>query len=657
MLPDFSGLQQQAHAIAVPKTSEPRSSGACSQLQSFLHSFCQKPLPPGCKISLLCEEPGQKAADSGLATGAFPYDAAPQIAASYSLSQAAALEPDDTARFYQLWVAQPSWSPILKKKNGWITVVNDSGKKVPLVLGAIKSYYRRGHILGKRFGKLTNYLMIDVDAGSPFHPLNGGIEPILEAMEALGLCRYLLIRSSASGGLHIYFPLAEPASAWALARTAHAALTKVGVKVAGGCCELFPNKKTFKAEHNGHRLPLQTGSFILDDGFRCISNDKAAFFQQWQLCAAGQDEALLAEQLAQKPLPVSRRVSVGSLPPIVWTEKGQSNNVMKQLVNYGDRYLGLKTIPALGDWMTAVAPLLPGFEQFASQESKHDLTRKHWAYRWAKSHFKSARRYAAQKSVDHNAIVAAEALERLKIALNKLIGGSKFGIKKLWHSLSDISQELFGVGFGWRLIQKHRQLIMEKVKSSRNVGLSTGSEEGKKPAFPELAAPLNSEAVEEPKKHLTELRTARWETSSNNKGLRWSSTPSKGGTGKKDDKPQKVTALVMGARVKVQHPGSVLDGVQTRVTGQTTDTAGRRLYRLEHQVEGQPVMVSGDCLVALSDEVSATETEGVIRATAAQLLQVLGRACPFVGPGLWTVKRKEVTPLAWRQLTRLMGEG
>ena len=67
---------------------------------------------------------------------------------------------------------------------------------------------------------------------------------------------------------------------------------------------------------------------------------------------------------------------------------------MKKLVNYGDRALGLNTIQSLGDWMVAVAPQLPGFTQFASDESKNDLTRRNWAYRWAKSHFKSVRMYA-----------------------------------------------------------------------------------------------------------------------------------------------------------------------------------------------------------------------------------------------------------------------
>ena len=557
--------------------------------------------------------------------------------------------------FFNLWLAQPSWSPILKKKDGWITIVNDSGKKVPLVLGTIESHYRRDYIIGKRFGKLTNYLMIDVDTGSPFHPRNGGIEPILEAMESLGLCRFLLIRSSVSVGLHIYFPLAEPVSSWGIACAAHAALSAAGVRVAGGICELFPNKKAFNAEHNGHRLPLQQGSFILDDDFRCISNDKAVFLQQWQHCIAGQDEALLADVLAEKPLPMPKRISVSSLPPIAWTGTGQSNDVMKELVNYGDRYLGLKTIPALANWMLTVAPQLAGFEQFASEESKHDLSRKNWAYRWAKSHFKSARQYAAKTSFDHNAAVAAEALERLEVALSKVVIVGKFGIKKLWKALSAISKELFGVGFSWGLFQKHRELILSRVESSRNVGLSRGRKEDKNSASPEIATLSDSEAEKKSKKHLTELLTAKCVTLTDSQHLGASSPPLEGDADQRTEGLQEAVELAMGAVVKVQHAGSGLDGVQTRVTGKATDENGRLLYRLEHCVEGQPVMLPGDCLVAISDEEPAQGARGVIRATAAQLLQVLGKACPFVGPGLWTVKREEVSPLAWRQLLALTG--
>ncbi|MEL7142339.1 MAG: hypothetical protein AAGL08_08980 [Cyanobacteria bacterium J06573_11] len=523
---------------------------------------------------------------------------APQTAASSPISPAICQQKDDTAHFYELWTAFPSWSPIIKKADGWITIVNSSGKKVPLVLGTIESHYRRHIILGKRFGKLTNYLMLDIDINSPFHPRNGGIEQILAAMESLGLCRFLLIRSSVSEGLHIYFPLAKPVSSWAIACAAHAALTAAGITIAGGICELFPNKKAFNAEHNGHRLPLQDGSFILDNDFRCIDNSKTLFLRQWQLCAAHQGDKQLTEALAEKHKPVPKPVSVGALPPIAWTNQGQSNDIMRQLVNYGDAVMGHKTIPSLGDWIVAVAPRLPGFLQFASEESRNDLTRRNWAYRWAKSHFKAGRLYAAKSSSNHNAVVAAEALERLLVALEKLVGVGRLGIKKLWHMLSDISKELFGVGFGWKLFQKHRALILEKVNSSRNVGLSSSGEEGKKLSSSESAVAEVAEADEEPKKRLTELLTARWMTSTKNTVLSASTPPiERAASGDSNE-----AELAMGTAVFFQQSGSLVEKVETRVTGKTTQPDGTVLYRLEKGVEGSPVTVKRCCLTVVPGE-------------------------------------------------------
>ena len=569
----------------------------------------------------------------------------------FNKQSASTLDDQPDSDFFALWLAQPSWSPIIKKPDGWITIVNHSSqKKVPLVLGTIESYYQRGIPLGKRFGKLTNYLMIDVDTGSPFHPRNGGIQPILDAMESLGLCRYLLIRSSTSEGLHIYFPLAESVSSWGLACAAHAALTTTGVTVAAGICELFPNKKSFNAEHNGHRLPLQDGSFILDNDFSCISNGKAVFLAQWHTCASGQDDQHLAEQLTEKPLSIPQPVSASALPPIAWTDKGQSNEVMKKLTNYGHEVIGHKTIQALANWIVAIGPQLPGFIQFASRESRNDLTRRNWAYRWAKSHFKAARFYKAKSSHDHNATVAAEALERLLIALGKVIVVGKIVIRNLWRSLSDISKELFGVGFGWKLFQKHRKLILETVSSSCKLGLSSGSEEDKNSLSSESAEPEVSRADGEPKKGLAELSTARCVTSAQDKSLRASTPP----TVRAKSVPDELGELAMGMAVIFQRSGSAGEGVQTRVTGKVKQPDGSLLYRLEAGAEGKPLMVPRDLLTVVSE--SAAQVN-VIKATAAQLLQVLGKACPFVGPGLWTVKQEEVSPLAWRQLRRLVGQG
>ena len=385
------------------------------QIQNFSYPFCTKLINSSTKSPHFCIKTIPSDAENDHFSSTFVQNAALEGAARDALA-AASPQPDDTALFYQLWLAQPSWSPIIKKGDGWITIVNGSGKKVPLVLGTVESHYRRGILLGKRFGKLTNYLMLDIDINSVFHPNNSGFQSVLEVLERLGLCRYLIVRSSTSGGIHLYFPLPEPVNSWQLASTVHSALTASGISITGGQCELFPNKKSFNAEFNGHRLPLQDGSFLLDKDFCPISNGKADFLDRWKTAATHQDEQTLQRALTgqltvapasipvelppvatpQKLHPPTTRTK-HVIPPIAWTRFGQSNDIMCELVNYGDRYVGLKNSADLAAWVKAVAPQLPGYEKFASPKSKRDIEHGNWAKRWSESHFNSAWKHKSRR--------------------------------------------------------------------------------------------------------------------------------------------------------------------------------------------------------------------------------------------------------------------
>ncbi|MEM6452161.1 MAG: hypothetical protein AAF703_17840 [Cyanobacteria bacterium P01_D01_bin.105] len=526
--------------------------------------------------------------------------------------------------FFHLWLAQPSWCPIiLTDGRGWRTVKSPSGKKVPLTLGSIESHYRRGVVIGKRFGKLTTYLMVDIDAGSVHHPNNDGLGLILAALEEIGLCRFLTVRSSDSGGLHLYFPLPTAVNAWALARTVHAALSGAGVHVRNGQCELFPNKKMLGSEHHGHRLPLQAGSFLLDEDFRCIGNDRALFLRHWQLCAANQDEALLTLAFEDRPRVTASQLRV--FPPIAWTAPGQSNDVLRQLVNYGDRVMGLKTIPELGDWMTEIAPRLPGYDRFASLETKKDLSRKDWAYRWAKSHFKSCWQYAAEVSLDYNATVAAQAKGRLLAALDEVGVIGKVGVTQLWRMLSEVTQRLYGMGVSWKVFSKYKRMVLASVEGSRNLGLSRGNEEDKKLLNQEKRAARESEGIQKRKNAPTKLLTSRCVTSSNGKGLSSFNTPIQRGEGQE------------GGQRDIERLRKAVEG----------NDAERGFEGSQAFVEGAMAQVPGE---------AGKKTGAVIKATAAQLVQVLGKACPFVGPGLWTVRRDQVTAQAWGQLCTLVGE-
>jgi hypothetical protein len=721
MVPDFSGLDKESSAIAASQSSvqssEPSPGAASREMQSFsqkLLPFCEKPLNPSGKSLSFCAKPIENAAKHRSFVPTFQQKAAPQTAATVALVPPPIPERDYTHLFYQLWLTHPSWSPILLTANGWITVKGSGKKQVPLTLKTIESYYRRGHIIGKRFGQLTHYLMLDLDINSPFHPDHGGFHPILMTMERFGLCRYLIVRSSTSGGLHLYFPLPEPVNSWQLAYTAHSALTADGIQIAGGICELFPNKKAFNAEHNGHRLPLQNGSFLLDDDFCPISNHKADFVTRWETAAAHQDNEALTLALNNSsavyappstpvelppvvPTPPELRPPAARtphiLPPIAWTRFGQSNDVMRELANYGDRYAGHRNSTDLASWITAVAPQLSGYQKFASPKSKRDIEDGTWPKRWAESHFRSAWLFKVSGS-DHNAKVAADAKARIFAALDRMCIDPDIKFTELWRQVSSTAKVCFDLGVGWKTFIKYKDEIWLHVKRCWKLGLSSRRSEDINSFGSALPNAQSIESGGAGKKGVALLLTlrcvtsiysstfAQLHTSQNGAELggcamtpltpTFSSdlataerTPVKADRAaisatKSEEKGELDTdfgqkALTVGQLVRIVMPGGSLDGIETRVLAQTVDILGQPVYRLDYQRQGQAISLPAECLQVVQES-KPLSGETAIKATAAQLLQVLGKACPFVGPGLWTVRRKEVPAHAWGQLCRLVRE-
>ena len=103
-------------------------------------------------------------------------------------------------------------------------------------------------------------------------------------------------------------------------------------------------------------------------------------------------------------------------------------------------------------------------------------------------------------------------------------------------------------------------------------------------------------------------------------------------------------------------PGGSLDGIETKVIARALNVLGQPVYQLDYQRQGQTISLPPECLQAIRTEARPLPGKRIIRATAQQLFQVLGKACPFVGPGLWTVKREELPPTAWKQLQCLIEE-
>lgn len=245
-------------------------------------------------------------------------------------------------------------------------------------------YNDPNQILGLRFGEQTRYALLDIDRDSSCHPDNNPekFRAVLHAVEDIGLCRYLIVRSSHSQGLHIYFFFKEPVSTFGLACALKFVLLDNKFQIKQGELEIFPNVKPYNSgkpsNYNGHRLPLQTGSYLLDDDLNVITNDISQFLDFAAQVAAGQDldQLMLAIGLAEQRQKQKNRHSTSSSAQqwqqdlehriaSGWTGKGQTNELLQNMVCYGIVFLGLSS-DALIDYVVNTAQSAPGYQEYCS---------------------------------------------------------------------------------------------------------------------------------------------------------------------------------------------------------------------------------------------------------------------------------------------------
>ena len=178
------------------------------------------------------------------------------------------------ARFCQIFTH--GWHFIFAKLDslGYLARNWSTEKKYPIQPRNLwKRYNDPSQIIGLRFGEKTNYLVLDIDRDSIYHPKRSlkKYKEIIYTLEDIGLVRYIVIQSSHSEGIHIYFFLPKKVPTFKLAVTVQNVLEDNSYYVKKGQLEIFPNPKAYGTKHktnyNGIRLPLQpnTGSYILDD--------------------------------------------------------------------------------------------------------------------------------------------------------------------------------------------------------------------------------------------------------------------------------------------------------------------------------------------------------------------------------------------------------
>lgn len=247
-------------------------------------------------------------------------------------------------------------------------------------------------IIGLRFGQTTRYCLLDVDRGSCYHPANdeAAFKSVLAAIEEIGLCRPLVVRSSDSDGLHIYYFFDEPLPTFALACALWFALNDAGLQVRSGQLETFPNMKAWNSLYNGCRLPLQAGSYLLNKDLEILTNDLNQFLDAADAAAAHQDLPKLKEAIATA-LKRPKRKQTNKLSQddevwkadwekkiaLGWTGSGQTNELLKIMVAYGTVFQGLKG-RELVDYVEATAIAAPGYLTYCSHQHEIRQRAQHW---------------------------------------------------------------------------------------------------------------------------------------------------------------------------------------------------------------------------------------------------------------------------------------
>lgn len=264
------------------------------------------------------------------------------------------------------------------------------------------------YLYGVRFGATTKYLVIDIDARSAYHPRRDAfaVGRILEALEPIGLVSCVPVSSSYSNGIHLYFSFEKALSSWKIALAAKTLLENKGLKLQGGQLELFPNPKPYSdlpLNYNGHRLPLQQGSYLLNESWEPIFTTQQAFVQRWHF-SEQRNTIVLSElerivQSAQcrtyKNIKADGQKYLNDLTNDIeqgWTSTGQTQFILGKIANrervFYHALRGGKPLEgkALAERIVEVAQSLPGYEDYCGH--KHEI--RELAECWARA---AERRY------------------------------------------------------------------------------------------------------------------------------------------------------------------------------------------------------------------------------------------------------------------------
>jgi hypothetical protein len=287
-----------------------------------------------------------------------------------------------------------------------------TNRKYRLTTGEfVKRYSDELSLLGVSFGNETRYAMLDIDRGSPYHPANDpyAYAKLLSALEKIGLVHPVSIRSSHSGGIHIYYFFSRPLKTFRIAALIRVTLINAGFPIKNGHLEIFPNTKPYSPDktkptyYKAHRLPLQpnSGAFLLDrwgDELLCSVNlthehqlqhflaeaETSALINDIDAIECKLDWAysLFKTKIAKyqhhsgnySEIAQEWKENLELSMAIGWTDHHQTNNLIPLFVCYGIVFKGLEDKQQLFEWVHQEITTARGYQEYCRHQ--HEIERK-----------------------------------------------------------------------------------------------------------------------------------------------------------------------------------------------------------------------------------------------------------------------------------------
>ena len=354
---------------------------------------------------------------------------------------------------FNAWQFVQADPPEAGKKPDWKAV-----KHYPIAQRAA----RRGKLIAMRPKAYTNLLVVDLDAGGRYHPHQNpyALAQLQQALEErLGLAECIVLRSSDSGGIHLWYWFETEQNAYHLAEAAAIACKDSGFVPQPGHLEFFPNCKTWIdsdnpddwSQYHAIRLPLQEpGSYLLDprNDYRRLLHPFADQCQEFLRlithcqCRNDLTRDRLEAVLATRPQPFKRVSVTGNkyLHDLLakvrdgWTGHGQTNqllfDVTRLLRIFGHFLLGVTPFWETERLATAMHDYildLPGREQFCGHNHELEKIVWEWAtwvqktkykpYSYGKKPLEDAQSLDQATQLTHNQQLQQTARERIISAI------------------------------------------------------------------------------------------------------------------------------------------------------------------------------------------------------------------------------------------------